>query len=108
MPSWNRLSCKFFGSLRAQFAHQIIPEFHLDQFKDSLHVQEPRTQTVDHLDNSQVFKITKKPALLELLPAAIQLHLHLLQSQQLEQHLLIPLHNREEVEGDFTLLKSIK
>ena len=43
----------------AQFAHQIIPEFHIDWFKDYLHVQEPRTQTVgrhvDHLDNSQVF-----------------------------------------------------
>ena len=43
----------------AQFAHQIIPEFCLDWFKDNLHVQEPRTQTVgrhvDHLDNSQVF-----------------------------------------------------
>ena len=40
------------------------------------------------------------------LPAAIQLHLHLLRPQQLEQHLLnIPLHNLEEVGGDFALLK---
>ena len=40
------------------------------------------------------------------LPAAIQLHLHLLRTQQLEQHLLnIPLHNLEEVGGDFALLK---
>ena len=30
-------------------------------------------------------------------------HLHLLQVQQLEQRLLIPLHNREEVEDDFAL-----
>ena len=52
---------------------------------------------------SQVFKRTKEPALIELLPAEIQLHLHLLQSQQLEQHLLILLHSREEVEGDLSL-----
>ena len=44
--------------------------------------------------------------LIEFLPAAIQLHLHLLRPQQLEQHLLnIPLHNLEEVGGDFALLK---
>ena len=53
------------------------------------------------LDNSQVFTRTKEPALIKLLPAAIQ-------SQQLEQHLLIPLHSREEVEGDFALHKSEK
>ena len=63
---------------------------------------------VDHLGACLVLRLTTKPALLEDVLSAVQLHLHLLLHliwhKPLEKYLLVPLHNWEEVESTVAIL----
>ena len=95
----------------AQLGHHIIPAFHLDWFKIIfMYKNLAPSLLADMLIIWIPARSSQQPrslrALIELLPAAIQLYLHLLRPLQLEQHLLnIPLHNLGEVGGDFALHK---